>query len=85
MGAATSRMRGKIFALLKQLDATEHDDRMRILTAVLYRPVTSTNDLSFDDAKVCIETLQAIADRNDAEQHLERFVVEAHERMAGAR
>lgn len=84
MGAATSRMRGKIFALLKQLDATEHDDRMRILGAVLYRPVTSTNDLSFDDAKVAIETLSAIADRDDAETYLERFVTEAHDRMRAA-
>jgi hypothetical protein len=60
-GPASRPQVGKIHACLGALHVTDRSEKLRILSAVVYRPITSSNDLTRDEAHVCIDVLDAIA------------------------
>lgn len=69
-GPATRRQVGKVHAVLGALHVTERSEKLRVLSAVVYRPIQSSNDLTRQEAHVCIDTLEAVSRRDDAGEYL---------------
>jgi hypothetical protein len=83
MSAISRPQVGKLFAVLSALGVTDRDDRIRTLRAVVYRQIGSTNDLTFNEAKACIDVLSGAARRDDPAAYLARLVETAEQRMPG--
>lgn len=67
----TPRMRGKIHATLGELHVTDRAARLAVLSTIVYRPITSSNDLTFDEARICIDVLSAATKRDDPRAYLD--------------
>lgn len=52
----THAQRGKILATYRDM-GMDRDERLADISAVIYRPVTSANDLSQDEASMLIDML----------------------------
>lgn len=65
MGAATRKQIGRVHACLGALGVTDREQKLRILSAVVYRPITTSNELTFDEAHVVIDTLENAAGKDD--------------------
>lgn len=79
MTAATRAQIGKLHAVLGELGVTERSAKLRAVAAVIYREIDTTNDLTRDEAHVCIDTLQAMVGRPD---ELARFVRDVENRAS---
>lgn len=72
----------KLHAVLGELHASDRAYKLRVITALVGRPVESSNDLTQDEAKVAIDTLESIAQRDNPPENL-AFIVEAAESNGG--
>jgi hypothetical protein len=71
---ATTRQKGMLHGQLGKLGFTERADKLRILSALLYRNVESTNDLSRDEAHAAIDVLVNVAGQDDPTGYLARLI-----------
>lgn len=76
--SATRRQIGKVHATLGALGITDRADKLKVLSAVIYRRIESSNDLTFDEAHIVIDTLDGL----DREQLPK--LIEAGERWLGS-
>lgn len=74
MNGITRKQLGLLHVLLTKLDVTERPHKLRVVSAILWRDVTTTNDLSRDEAGVVIDTLDSITRRDDPADYLEQLV-----------
>jgi hypothetical protein len=81
-GPASRRQVGRVHASLSALHVTDRDEKLRILSAVVYRPLTTSNDLTLNEAHVCIDVLDAVARREDAAEHLAQMVRDGERYLA---
>lgn len=81
----SGRQSGKLHAVLGELGVTDRAEKLRVVGACVYRDLTSTNDLTWHEASVCINTLTSIAAvRDDRQGALDRLVEVAQRRGAVA-
>lgn len=66
-----------LHVLLSRLHVTDRDRKLTIVTAIVYRPITSTNDLTADEAKVTIDMLDTISQCPDPAAELELLITHA--------
>lgn len=83
-GSATRAQVGRIHASFAKLGITDRDEKLAALAAIVYVRVKSTNDLSRDQASVCIDTLDSIARRDDPAGYLAELTAAAETYLAGA-
>lgn len=74
MNRLTRKQRILLHVLLGQLDIADREWKLRIVSAILWRDVTTTNDLTRDEAGVVIDTLDSITRRDDPTDYLEQLV-----------
>lgn len=82
MTPATRPQIGKVHACLGALHVTERAEKLRVLSAVVYRPIQSSNDLTRDEAHVCIDVLEAVSRRDDASEYLTLLVRDGERYLA---
>lgn len=68
----------KLHAILGDLQVTERDRKLTILSALISRGVSSSSDLTQDEATVVIDTLDSVLQRDDPQGNL-MFILEAAE------
>lgn len=79
----TSRAQvGKIIATLHDLGIRDRDERLRVLSALTYRKVPTTNDLSRSEASAVIEILLTAKERDDPAGYLRGLVETGEQRQA---
>jgi hypothetical protein len=83
-GSATRAQVGRIHASLAKLGITDRDEKLAALSAIVYQRIESSNQLSRDQASVCIDTLDSIADRPDPAGYLAGLTAAADRYFAGA-
>jgi hypothetical protein len=75
-----------VFGDLKLSGDDRRADRLAVLSALIDRPVGSSNDLSLDEARVCIDFLEPVAESKpeDQETTLGGLIVEGQKLRAAA-
>lgn len=68
----------KLHAVFGDLAVTERPHKLRIVSALIGRPVGSSSEVTKDEATTLIDTLESIATRDDPAENL-AFIVEAAE------
>lgn len=68
--AITRPQSTKLHAVLGQLKVTDRDEKLRLLATLIGQPVTTSDALSQDEARMVIDTLDAIAAADDWQERL---------------
>ncbi len=78
---ATKEQVKKLQTVFSKIDAGDRDERLRIATAILRRPVTTANDLTKAECSTLIDTLEKVGEGDGAADRLRALVdaTEAHE------
>lgn len=75
----------KLHTLFGDLGITDRAEKLRVVSACLYRPVTSTKTLTWNEASVALNTLTSITQvRDDQAGAIDRLIAVAERRMAAA-
>lgn len=82
-GPATRPQIGKVHAVLATLGITDRDEKLRTLSAVIYRQIGSSNELTRDEAHAAIDCLEAVSRRDDPAGYLQVLVEQAERYFAG--
>lgn len=69
----------KLHATLADLGVLDRTEKLRLVGAVLYRPVESTSDLSRDEARAVIDVLVSVGQRDEPATYV-RELIERGER-----
>lgn len=83
MSAISGRMSARLHATLGELHVTDRAEKLRLLSAIIYRQIATTNELTFNEAKACIDVLSTATRRDDPAAYLARLVETAEQRMPG--
>lgn len=67
----------RLHATLGDLGVTDRADKLRLLAGVIYRPITTTTDLTYAECRVALDTLQSIAQRDDPAAAVARLMAVA--------
>lgn len=73
----TAKQRGFIMSLAGQLGLTDRDARLEFLSGIVGQPVASSNDLTFDQARDCIDEMNRLVAKENAEPAPDKTLAES--------